>query len=207
MKTVKILHLFCCLALSSLCLKPASCQDEVQITITGKVLRQCSQHGVPLIIMRMIGWPYEQDDDDESPELADAWERWRKRVDLALERRIEQYVASVRTERVEHLTEVHYLVTNEGQITTVWCRPIKPADATFDALVMDAINSLNGDPVLTFPERTARAEIKNSLNITQPPDYGMFCCGWGGPIVRKRPAWMDKPRRYYRYPPVTVVAN
>jgi hypothetical protein len=99
-----------------------------------------------------------REDFDNSPEMKIAWKQWHQRVAKAIFVRF-QHFADTQFRGSKALTAVAaYSVTRDGKIVNARLTTKNP-DSRYDTLVLTAVTSLNGSPVLEFPNGSQRASV------------------------------------------------
>lgn len=118
----------------------------------------------------------EQQDPDNTPELKEAWNLWHKRVAEAVYVRFDGVADRAFSFPQPLACAVTYTVTREKQITDIRLTR-KSNNAVFDSVVMMALKSMNGSPLLEFPAGSKRLSVektatfnKNSI-ICDPPSF------------------------------------
>lgn len=109
-------------------------------------------------------------DPDSSPEMQIAWNEWHRRVAEAVYIRYTSMANKVFYRSAPMMAAAAYVVGRDGKIMNAHLTQ-KNMNPIYNAIVLTAINSLNGDmSVLAFPQGSRRMSVDKSATFTQ--NYG-----------------------------------
>jgi outer membrane biosynthesis protein TonB len=107
---------------------------------------------------------------DQSPEMKSAWNKWHNQVTATVwERFWNRAKATFGSGKPALSATIKYEVTSSGQILNIQFTH-KSSNEMFNKLVLDAVESVSKDPILTFPSGSVRtstmkfAMFHNQLN-------------------------------------------
>lgn len=113
---------------------------------------------------------FNPNDPDSSPELQIAWNEWHRRVAAAVYDRYSTLANAAFYHSPPMAAAAAYVVTRDGHIVNSHLTQ-KNGNMIFNAIVLSAINSLNGNmAVLAFPQGSRRMTVDKSATFTQ--NYG-----------------------------------
>jgi len=116
----------------------------------------------------------EPKDTDVSPQMKIAWAEWHKRVALAIFQRYSPLANAAFANSARPLAAVaSYVVTRDGRITNA--RLTEPnVNPVYNAIVLSAINSLNGNlQILQFPQGSRRITVDKASTFIQDNQQGL----------------------------------
>lgn len=97
----------------------------------------------------------------EEPHMKLAWDEWHRRVAGAIYSRFNGLATTAFKQSVPMSCEVAYTVTKDRQIKNIQLLQKSP-NIVFNTMVFGVVKSMNGDPLLTFPNGTARQTVDKS---------------------------------------------
>jgi len=98
-------------------------------------------------------------------EYRKAWSDWHKAVSEAIRRRFNQAAQKSLKVDLPLRCDVGYTILSDGGISDV--KVLRPsANATYDALLVKAIKSIEHDPVVTFPTGSKRRAIEKTSSFS-----------------------------------------
>jgi hypothetical protein len=107
---------------------------------------------------------YDIDDLDETPELKKSWQAWHKKVDLAVNSRLHA-LADLAFKKSPPLSGLAvYLVSADRSISNVVILK-SSKNKMFDNMMVGAIKSLSGSPILEFPPGSKRQLVEKLLTF------------------------------------------
>ncbi len=113
---------------------------------------------------------FNPNDPDSSPELQIAWNEWHRRVAAAVYERYSTMANAAFYRSPPMAAAAAYIVTRDGHIANSHLTQ-KNGNPIYNAIVLTAINSLNGNmAVLAFPQGSRRMSVDKSATFTQ--NYG-----------------------------------
>ncbi len=113
---------------------------------------------------------FNPNDPDSSPELQIAWNEWHRRVAAAVYDRYSTMANAAFYHSPPMAAAAAYIVTRDGHIANSHLTQ-KNGNPIYNAIVLTAINSLNGNmAVLAFPQGSRRMSVDKSATFTQ--NYG-----------------------------------
>lgn len=113
---------------------------------------------------------FNPNDPDSSPELQIAWNEWHRRVAAAVYERYSTMANAAFYRSPPMAAAAAYIVTRDGHIANSHLTQ-KNGNPIYNAIVLTAINSLNGNmAVLAFPQGSRRMTVDKSATFTQ--NYG-----------------------------------
>jgi hypothetical protein len=113
---------------------------------------------------------FNPNDPDSSPELQIAWNEWHRRVAAAVYDRYSTMANAAFYRSPPMAAAAAYVVTRDGHIANSHLTQ-KNGNPIFNAIVLTAINSLNGNmAILAFPQGSRRMTVDKSATFTQ--NYG-----------------------------------
>lgn len=113
---------------------------------------------------------FNPNDPDSSPELQIAWNEWHRRVAAAVYERYSTMANAAFYRSPPMVAAAAYVVTRDGHIANSHLTQ-KNGNPIFNAIVLTAINSLNGNmAVLAFPPGSRRMTVDKSATFAQ--NYG-----------------------------------
>ncbi|MBS2003690.1 MAG: hypothetical protein JST44_19390 [Cyanobacteria bacterium SZAS LIN-5] len=113
---------------------------------------------------------FNPNDPDSSPELQIAWNEWHRRVAAAVYERYSTMANAAFYRSPPMVAAAAYVVTRDGHIVNSHLTQ-KNGNPIFNAIVLTAINSLNGNmAILAFPPGSRRMTVDKSATFAQ--NYG-----------------------------------
>jgi len=94
---------------------------------------------------------------EESGEMKIAWKQWHSRVAAAIYARFQHFSRAEFRGARPMAAVVAYSVTRDGKIVNAHLT--KQSDPRYDTMVLNVVNSLNGNQVLQFPQGSQRTEV------------------------------------------------
>ncbi len=98
---------------------------------------------------------------DEAPHMKLAWDEWHKRVAGTIYSRFNGLATTAFKQSMPMSCEVAYTVTKDRQITNIQLLQKSP-NIVFNTMVFGVVKSMNGSPILAFPQGTARQTVDKS---------------------------------------------
>ncbi len=106
-------------------------------------------------------FPLSAEQEEQHPQMKLAWDQWHKRVAGAIYSRFNGLATTAFKQSKPMACEVAYTVTRDRKIQNIQLIQKSP-NIVFNTMVYGVVKSMNGDPLLDFPQGSARQTVDKS---------------------------------------------
>jgi len=106
-------------------------------------------------------FPLSAEQEEQHPQMKLAWDQWHKRVAGAIYSRFNGLATTAFKQSQPMACEVAYTVTRDRKIQNIQLIQKSP-NIVFNTMVYGVVKSMNGDPMLDFPQGSARQTVDKS---------------------------------------------
>ncbi len=106
-------------------------------------------------------FPLSAEQEEQHPQMKLAWDQWHKRVAGAIYSRFNGLATTAFKQSQPMACEVAYTVTRDRKIQNIQLIQKSP-NIVFNTMVYGVVKSMNGDPLLDFPQGSARQTVDKS---------------------------------------------